>query len=271
VPTLRFGLGAAVGPDDLIYVVGGHDRMQSLGIVEVYDPSANSWTQLPQGMPTPRSDLAVVTGRDGRIYALGGIDNNILGTVEAYDVRGKTWAKLSELPTLVRGLGAVVGPDDRIYAIGGQTYNLGIAADVNAYTSATNRWTSVAPLSTGRAWASAAVGPDGRIYALGGGAPPGLEPTGSVEVYGPVVTADPSSALPGAIVTVKGDNFAANATVKVYLGPVTGTLLKTGTTNGAGVLTPITFSVPNIPSVSTVLTVVDDRSQYPITLFFRVN
>jgi hypothetical protein len=72
-------------------------------------------------------------------------------------------------------------------------------------------------------------------------------------------------------VTVTGSNFAANATVRVYLGPVSGALLKTGMTNSAGALTPITFSVPNVAGGNTVLTVVDDRSQYPITLFFRVN
>ena len=71
--------------------------------------------------------------------------------------------------------------------------------------------------------------------------------------------------------TVMGNNFAANATVSVYLGPPTGTLLKMGTTNSAGVLAPVTFNVPNVASGNTVLTVVDDRSQYPITLFFRVN
>jgi hypothetical protein len=92
-----------------------------------------------------------------------------------------------------------------------------------------------------------------------------------LEVYGPVVSANPSSAPPGGSVTVSGSNFAANANVSVYLGPVTRTLLKTGTTNSMGALAPITFNVPNIPSVTTVLTVVDDRSQYPITLFFRVN
>src|SRR5205823_5159694 len=140
-----------------------------------------------------------------------------------------------------------------------------------AYTPATNRWTAVAPLSTGRRSLAATVGPDGRIYAVGGETGNGFAPTTSVEVYGPVVTANPSSAAPGTSVTVTGNNFAASAAVSVYLGPSTGTLLKTGTTSSTGALAPITFTVPNVPSGDSVLTVVDDRSQYPITLFFRVN
>jgi N-acetylneuraminic acid mutarotase len=270
--TRRFNLGAAVGLDDLIYTVGGVDVAgKYTGIVEVYDPTANGWTQLPQSMPTNRSALAVVAGSDGKIYAIGGYDDRALGAVESYDVQGKTWAMLSELPTPVRGPAAVVGPDDRIYAIGGLPDTGAFSRDVGAYIRTTNRWASVAPLSTGRYDASAAVAPDGRIYALGGAIAPDSRPTETVEVYGPVVSASTSSAPPGGSVTITGNNFAANATVRVYLGPVTGALLKTSTTNNSGVLTPVTLTVPNIASTTTVLTVVDDLSQYPITLFFRVN
>jgi hypothetical protein len=270
--TRRYNLGAAVGPDDLIYAVGGVDVAgKYTGIVEVYDPTVNVWTPLPQSMPTRRSALAVVAGSDGKIYAIGGYDDRAVGAVEAYDVQGKAWAMLSELPTSVRGPAAVVGPDNRVYAIGGLPDTGAFSRDVGAYTPTTNRWAPVAPLSTGRYDASAVVAPDGRIYALGGAVAPDSRPTETVEVYGPVVSASASSAPPGGSVTITGNNFAANATVSVYLGSVKGALLKTGMTNSSGVLAPVTLTVPNVASTTTVLTVVDDLSQYPITLFFRVN
>ena len=92
-----------------------------------------------------------------------------------------------------------------------------------------------------------------------------------VEVYGPVVSVSPQAAAPGATSAVSGSNFAANATVGLYFGSVTGTPLATGTTNGSGALTaPISFTVPNLAGGDQALIVMDDRSQYPITLDFRV-
>jgi hypothetical protein len=51
--------------------------------VEAYDPSTNKWTTIA-GMPTVRGQLAATTGRDGRIYAIGGGGTvPFLNTVEA--------------------------------------------------------------------------------------------------------------------------------------------------------------------------------------------
>ncbi len=47
-------------------------------------PTTNTWTTAAS-MPTAREDLAAATGSDGRIYAIGGNNNNgVLNTVEAY-------------------------------------------------------------------------------------------------------------------------------------------------------------------------------------------
>jgi hypothetical protein len=72
-------------------------------------------------------------------------------------------------------------------------------------------------------------------------------------------------------VSITGSNFAANATVSVYLGSVTGTPLATGTTSSTGVLTAaIGFKVPSAAAGNQMFIVVDDRSQYPIGVPFRV-
>lgn len=68
-----------------------------------------------------------------------------------------------------------------------------------------------------------------------------------------------------------GSNFAANATVSIYFGSATSVPLATGTTNAAGALTaPISFVVPSLAGGDQALIAIDDRSQYPITLDFRV-
>jgi hypothetical protein len=76
IPQRREDLGAAMGPDGRIYVVSGTVAGTSLTTeVDAYDPRLNAWTpvdSIPKPAPTGND---VVTGSDGRIYALGqGID-----------------------------------------------------------------------------------------------------------------------------------------------------------------------------------------------------
>jgi N-acetylneuraminic acid mutarotase len=174
MPTARGLFGAATGPDGRIYAVGGaiHDFAGPyLNVVEAYDPKTNTWSTVAP-MPTSRCRLAVVTGPDGRIYAIGGITGGnyatgILNTVEAYDSTTNTWSTLAPMPTAREGLAAATGPDGRIYAIGGYTSSNGTVNTVEAYDPKTNRWQTAAPMSTGRNQLVAAAA-NGRIYAIGG-------------------------------------------------------------------------------------------------------
>ena len=89
MPTPRWGLAATTGSDGKIYVSGGITRDTPSGptrlvdTVEVYDPIADTWARVGC-LPTRRSGLAAATGPDGRIYAIGGRDGNVLDTVEAF-------------------------------------------------------------------------------------------------------------------------------------------------------------------------------------------
>jgi N-acetylneuraminic acid mutarotase len=137
-----------------------------------------SWKSLAN-MPTGRSLLAVVTGPDGRIYAIGGENaGGRLDTVEVYDPSTNTWAKAASMPTARNHLAAAVGPNGLIYAIGGVS---SIPKVVEAYDPITNKWTTVASAPTARHGMAAATGPDGRIYVFGGNGPAGSLNT--VEAY----------------------------------------------------------------------------------------
>lgn len=88
LPTARYGLAAAVGPDGKIYALGGF--APSLGgytnTVYIYDPVTNSWATGPS-LSTARGYLAAATGSDGKIYALGGISSTgSMTTVESLGV-----------------------------------------------------------------------------------------------------------------------------------------------------------------------------------------
>jgi Kelch motif len=261
-PTPRSGAAAALAPNGLVYVIGGDNN----GVIEAYDPVMNKWTTGLSPMPTPRSALAAALGTDGLIYAIAG-DNNVgrVGTVEAYDTSTNTWSTKSALPANEDLLSAVSGPDGRIYALGGPS------ATVNAYSPATNRWAPVVSLSDNRDGVGAVVTPDGHIWAIGGTINPESAGETTVQIYGPNATVNPQAGAPGTSIAVSGSNFAANATVSVYLGSAMSAPLGTGTTNATGALTtPISATVPSLAAGNQPLIVIDDRSQYPITLEFRV-
>jgi hypothetical protein len=85
-----------------------------------------------------------------------------------------------------------------------------------------------------------------------------------------VVSVDPPAAFPGDTVVVSGRNFAADAKVSVYLGGATGTPLQVGFATARGdLVSSLRLTVPNDVGTK-ILTVVDDRSQFPVTLVLTI-
>jgi serine/threonine-protein kinase PknK len=122
-----------------------------------------------------------VTGTDGRIYVMGGVnDSEWLTSVEAYDPTTKAWADVTPLLTPRSGLAAVAAGDGQIYAIGGNS-GTEVLPTVEVYNLTAKTWTPGPSMSTARESLAAAIGPDGGIYAIGGST--ALSgPTDSVEV-----------------------------------------------------------------------------------------
>lgn len=83
MPTRRHGLGVTSPDNGRIYAIGGGDRVYFGGYtvyvdyqtVEEYDPATDTWTSRTD-MPTARTGLAVVSASNGKIYAIGGSDQN---------------------------------------------------------------------------------------------------------------------------------------------------------------------------------------------------
>jgi serine/threonine protein kinase len=72
MPTPRQML-AGTADDKLVYVVGGNNGTADLTTVEAYDPTANTWTSLPD-LAEPRSDFGVAVA-DNRLVAVGGVSS----------------------------------------------------------------------------------------------------------------------------------------------------------------------------------------------------
>lgn len=136
MPRARWGLAAALGPDGRIYAAGGccDSTSNPLRTVEAYDPATNTWTcsvgDTSPGcssttlapMQTAREGLALITGRDNRIYAIGGGNSRAhtsLKTVEVYDPATNRWTSASSMGQARFYPGATLGWDGRIYTLGG--------------------------------------------------------------------------------------------------------------------------------------------------------
>jgi N-acetylneuraminic acid mutarotase len=78
MPTARYALAAATGPDGRIYAIGGSGLSGPLSTVEVYTPSTNSWSTVAS-MSTARDALAATTGAKEQIYVIGGDSGSIGG------------------------------------------------------------------------------------------------------------------------------------------------------------------------------------------------
>jgi len=74
LPTPRQAMGADLGADGRIYVVGGapsYMHPKPMDVVEIYDPEKDTWETGPP-LVYPRRSHAVVATPDGKIYAIGG-------------------------------------------------------------------------------------------------------------------------------------------------------------------------------------------------------
>jgi N-acetylneuraminic acid mutarotase len=91
LPTARFDLAAATGPDGKVYAIAGNSQTPeglyvASDFIDAYDWSTDSWTSCSCLPTSLRSGIAAATGPDGRIYVIGGRDysGNAVDTVEAY-------------------------------------------------------------------------------------------------------------------------------------------------------------------------------------------
>jgi hypothetical protein len=163
LPTARSHLGAAIGPDGLLYAVGGQDDagapvaeidtlnvspacLNALGILDgglLGDggSSACGWNA-PTQLPTPRTDLAVTTGPDGLIYAIGGVTaaGVVTGLVEAYNPADGGWITGPPLTLPRHGHGAATTSAGLIWVLGGVDADGGILGSVEVYDPADGGW-----------------------------------------------------------------------------------------------------------------------------------
>lgn len=222
VPTARHSPGvAAMGGK--VYVIGGYTSTplgyQSISTAEAFDPSTNTWSELPP-MPTARLGLSLVAGGDGKLYAIGG--TTVVGSetsttvVEAYDPATQTWESRAPFPAPppIDSFSqlAALGSDGRIYLLLSINTPTGRASQLDAYDPTLNQWTTIdnaanAPTST--SWFALVSGSGGNIYAFGE----------TAAVYNPLANAWTSIPPPPVIDGEALDTAALGGDGRIYAFP----------------------------------------------------
>ncbi|MCQ4936414.1 Kelch repeat-containing protein [Anaerotignum propionicum] len=177
MPTSRQGFQTEV-IDGKIYAIGGYSgplvagtisHMDSLSVVEVYDPATDQWKTLASRC---FFQTEVV---DGKIYTIGGWNvkvgeylGKVLSSTEVYDPSVNKWTTLSDMST-ARHVFQTEVIDNKIYAIGGAgpfgpDNNL---LSAEAFDTSTNRWTTLPSMKKERTFFQTKV-INNVIYAIGG-------------------------------------------------------------------------------------------------------
>lgn len=164
------GNSAILGPDGRIYSLGGDDGIHLTSEVEVFNVTANSWSEGPP-LPMPLSAPAAV-GRDGRLYVVGGTVDSDGGEVESsavevFDFNSRTWSTGPALPVALLPV-ATVGPDGKLYVLGGLE---GQQFQRSSYVlDATKQaWITIDPVPSEMAGGYGAVSAtNGKIFLIGG-------------------------------------------------------------------------------------------------------
>lgn len=151
-----------------VYVNGEFHLLGARKQHDVYDPTADTWSQEP---PLPvRVKMVQAVALDGKIYMIGGIRRWKVPTVESglvqiYDTATDTWSRGKALPR-ARGAGGTAVHKGKIFYVGGIKDGRAVPW-VHVYDPATNRWRRLPDMPVGRDHFQAVV-VRGSLYAIGG-------------------------------------------------------------------------------------------------------
>jgi N-acetylneuraminic acid mutarotase len=168
--TSRYGLTSSeIGGK--IYVMGGHTGSVPCNILEVYDPSSDSWsTPQTTGTFTRRYELtsSVV---NGKIYVLGGSKPGAVNTVEIFDPSTNIWSTPTTTGNFTKRAWLTSSVfENMIYAFGGTAGSYSEALNtLEVFDPSSKTWST--PSTTGTftpRCGSSSVVIDGKIYVFGG-------------------------------------------------------------------------------------------------------
>lgn len=200
---------------------------------------------------------------DGTIYFFA---YDGMRSVARWPAGGASVTVVSTAPSVRgNGLRAVYAPDGRFYLVGGANQT------VEAF-SPRGDFAAVSPTIEGHSAGGLGLGEDGRVYAFLGRSTAANNQVGysrRIEAYGPTLDVSPSAGGRGLGARVTGNNFAANAEVKLFWGPIDGgQLVTTITSSSDGGFGNVLFTIPATGAGP--IWGIDSRARYPVHIPFTL-
>lgn len=186
LPTPR-GAAAYASVFGKIYVISGrtgykdqYSQYPQTNVVEVYDPTNNSWTE-KASIPQSRTHSCSIVF-DNKIYVIGG-EGRI---VQLYDPASDSWTTKAELPSGTFHNASAAVANGKIYVFGGfDLGNLEGTSTLFEYTPSSNSWKQLRDLPI-KLSISNAVSYNNKIYILGiSSGPFPFEPISNVFEFDP--------------------------------------------------------------------------------------
>jgi N-acetylneuraminic acid mutarotase len=167
------GGGAATSHADCGGVPNCGPIADPLASTERFDTASGTW-RAAASMKTPRYSFTLTRLADGRVLAVGGVDETTpIGastrSAEVYDPNADQWTAVADLPVPDREHhSAVLLDDGRLMVVGGKQANIGMIRLVDLFAPAVDAWTATSPLSAVRTAPGLVRLSSGHILAVGG-------------------------------------------------------------------------------------------------------
>jgi len=181
----RAGHTATRLTDGRVVIAGGRGSSEAddfLDSAEIYDPSANRWSNTGSLNQARDSHIAVLMD-NGTVLVAGGRSasspdrSEATASAEVYDPSSGTWTTAGAMTTARWDHTATVLWDGRLLVTGG-TANGEAISSAEVFDPASGTWSVTGEMGTGRAAHSAILLGSGKVIVAGGG-------TRSVELYDP--------------------------------------------------------------------------------------
>ena len=159
----------AVGIDNFVYIVGGHDGKEPVSTMESFDFQSRNWRVHSQ-MNTVRTGCvtaAVQVGNSEAILVSGGRNNQdgILQTAEVFNTQNQNWTMVANMRThRTHHCGVVF--ESEVFAIGGYD-GFNTISTCEKYSPVENQWHDVPNMRRARQNAAATVA-NKKIFVAGG-------------------------------------------------------------------------------------------------------
>ncbi len=173
--------------DGRVLVVGGFYNGSALATAEIFDPTTDTFTVVPNAMTVPRLACRAVLLGDGRVLIVGGYNpgTSYHAQSEIFDPTSNTFSPAGSM-TMARVYPDVfkLDNDDVLILGGSDSQNLSLGS-AEIYTPSNGLFVATGPMSSERYSPLAAKLQDGRVLVAGGYGLAG-ESLATADVYDPV-------------------------------------------------------------------------------------